>query len=347
MKSGTRIAIEMASLLDQGVTPSEVMEKYSKTISKKVLSENFYNHFGTTINEYNQMNEGIFTKKSKPKVVKDFTKPDEPKKKPAEKPRDDGKPYVTEKNTNESEELVKIIDSQPRLRKDKDLFIKNYSRGKLYELFNQMAISGLGYEPDMANDICTQLVQQLIPNEPEVGTSGAYVEPEVVNPPIQINTSDAKLTDNPKTLPELSKFIEVLIQHYGDMKQSLTDLLQGACDNLQAQGEWDASSECYECHLASDEAKMIVGDLKHEIMEQIYIYEKPMPERNTKDAAKLIYEWMKDQSISLKTPLSEGFNDAETKYWKIRLDAIKEWESKLGTRSVDWAWKQFVKKMDS
>ena len=248
------------------------------------------------------------------------------------------------------ENILTTVDSQPRLRKDKDLFIKNYSRAKLYELFNQLAISGFGFEPQVANDVSNHLVNTLIPQQdPQINATGAYEEPQVEEPcpqeePIYISTADAKLTDTPKTLPELSKFIEVLIKHYCDMSQSLQDLLYGACANLQQQAPYDAAAECYECRLAADDAKILVGgQLKQEILEQMSSYQKPLPQKNTREAAKYVFEWMKEQTKSVKKPLLEGSTDREILYWKIKHEAIKEFETKFGEKAIELAWKSLLK----
>jgi len=245
-----------------------------------------------------------------------------------------------------AENILTTVDSQPRLRKDKDLFIKNYSRAKLYELFNQLAIAGFGMAPEMANDVSNQLVDTLLP-QVQINPTGAYEEsPEVEEycpEPIQISTVDTKLTDDPKCLPELSKFIEVLAKHYSDMSQSLQDLLYGACANLQQQAPYDAAAECYECKLAATDAKMLVGELKQEILEQMATYEKPLPQKNTRDAAKYVFEWMKQQAKMIKKPLLEGKTDRETLYWKVKHDAIKEFETKFGEKAVELAWKSLLK----
>lgn len=339
-KTGKEVAMEMAQLLDQGHDPLKVLQRYTKAsnVPEEKLVENFHKHNGMTVMEW----------ASKPKA----------------------EPQKVFEYGDAARTVATTLDTQPRLRRDKDLFIKSFNRKKLYELLNNLATVGLGYEPEVANDISNYLITQWMPSEepkqPEPATNytGAYTDQQVQNPqqdqvnvaqqdniqtsvqPIEVCTDGARLTDKPKNLPELSKFFQLIAKHFIDMKQEIMDIYYGACDNLQAQGDWDSSAERYECQMAAEDVKILLGGLSQPIMEEIAFANRILPEKDTLEAAKMVFEWMNVQAKQIRGPLTEGFKittDAETRYWKVRLDAIKEWETRLGTKAIEKAWKAFLK----
>jgi len=260
-----------------------------------------------------------------------------------------------------SESIMKTINNDKKLLKETNRLVTTNSKRKLKEFLTNLAIQGFDLEPDIADGASQQIVSQMIPEPqvmPQISSTGAYTdqaitpqvdqqiepEPEIDIQAVEIQ-SDAQLTDEPKNLSELHKLFLLLMTHYGEMSDALKDMWYGTCENLQSQGNWSPASERYECQLACEDAKMLVGGLSEIVMEEIKKVNKPLPKKDTIDAAKFIYEWMKDQSKKVKSPLVESnlSNEQETKYWSIRLNAIKEWEAKLGTKSVDKAWKAFLK----
>jgi hypothetical protein len=321
-KTGKQLATEMAFLLDCGYEPLTVLNHYIKSsnIPEDKFVENFHKHMGKTLIEWAE----------------------EVRSRPIQKIFEYG---------DEANAIITTLDSQPKLQRDKDLFIKNYNRKKLYELLNSLATQGMGYEPEIANDVSNHLVMQLIPELPAptelpTNSTGAYTDVEVPSEQTEVCTDCAKLTDEPKTLPELTKFFELIARHFGELQKEIMDIYSGALDNLQSQGDWNAAAERCECQFASEDVKILIGGLTQPIMEEIAFSNRTLPEKDSIDAARLVFEWMKNQSKHVRVPLTEGFKiatDIETRYWKVRLDAIKEWESRLGTKSVEKAWKAFIK----